>query len=104
MPRIALDAFRGGIERTYTCQVAELWSPSQAQQYGISGAENSFGLLRWNLSPKPSFIALRNLLRVVDGDSPPVGSPRGMRIRLDGPGPDVRSLLLRSADGSYALA
>jgi hypothetical protein len=104
MPRIALEAFLGGIERTYIYQFIDLWSPSQAQQYGISGAENSFGLLRWDLTPKPSFIALRNLLRVVNGDSAPVASPRGMRIRLDGAGPDVRSLLLRSADGSYALA
>jgi hypothetical protein len=104
MPRIALEAFVGGIERTYIYQFADLWSPSQAQQYGVSKAENSFGLLRWDLSPKPSFIALRNLLRVVDGDSAPVASPDGMRLRLEGAGPDVQSLLLRSADGTYALA
>jgi hypothetical protein len=104
MPRIALEAFRGGIERTYIYQFADLWSPSQAQQYGVSKAENSFGLLRWDLTPKPSFIALRNLLRVVDSDSAPVASPGGMRLRIEGAGPDVRSLLLRSADGSYALA
>lgn len=104
MPRIALEAFRGGIERTYIYQFADLWSASQAQQYGVSKAENSFGLLRSDLTPKPSFIALRNLLRVVDGDSAPVASPGGMRLRLEGAGPDVRSLLLRSADGSYSLA
>ena len=104
MPRIALEAFAGGIERTYIYQFADLWSPSQAQQYGVSKAENSFGLLRWDLSPKPSFIALRNLLRVVDGDSAPVASPNGLRLRLEGAGPDVQSLLLRSADGTYALA
>jgi hypothetical protein len=104
MPRIALEAFTGGIERTYIYQFADLWSPAQAQQYGVSAAENSFGLLRWDLSPKPSFIALRNLLRVVDGDSAPVAAPAGMRLHLEGAGPDVRSLLLRSADGTYALA
>jgi hypothetical protein len=104
MPRIALEAFAGGIERTYIYQFADLWSPTQAQQYGVSKAENSFGLLRWDLSPKPSFIALRNLLRVVDGDSAPVAAPGGMRLHLEGAGPDVRSLLLRSADGTYALA
>jgi hypothetical protein len=104
MPRIALEAFLGGIQRSYIYQFADLWSPSQAQQYGVSKAENSFGLLRWDLSPKPSFIALRNLLRVVDGDSAPVASPGGMRLRLVGAGPDVHSLLLKSANGSYALA
>ncbi len=65
--------------------------------------ENTFGLLRTDLSPKPSFLALRNLLRAVDGDSAPVAAPGGAAARRDGAGADVRRLLLRSADGSYAL-
>jgi hypothetical protein len=32
-----------------------------------------------------------------------VASPSGLHLGLDGAGPDVRQLLLRSADGSYAL-
>jgi hypothetical protein len=103
MPRIALEAFRGGIERTYIYTLADLWSPSEAAARGFSASENSFGLLRWDLSPKPSFYALRNLLRAVDGDSAPVGTPGGLRFGLEGAGPDVRSMLLQSADGTYAL-
>lgn len=102
-PRIALEAFRFGIERTYYYTLADVWSPEEATRYGISAAENSFGLLRWDLSPKPSFYALRNLLRAVDGDSAPVAVPGGMRLTVEGAGPDVRQLLLQSADGSYAL-
>lgn len=104
MPRIVLEAFRFGVERTYIYQLADLWSDADAQRYGYPASQNSFGLLRWNLEPKPAFIALRNLLRVVDGDSAPVASAGGLRIGLEGAGPDVRKLLLRSADGSYALA
>ncbi|MEA2331506.1 MAG: hypothetical protein QOH58_1644 [Thermoleophilaceae bacterium] len=102
-PRIALEAFRFGVERTYLYTLADQWSDAQAAQFGISKSENSFGLLRWNLTPKPSFLALRNLLRTVDGGSAPVASPGGMRVGLEGAGPDVQQLLLRSADGSYAL-
>jgi hypothetical protein len=102
-PRIALESFRFGVERTYVYTLADLWSPEKARAVGYSAVENSFGLLRWDLSPKPSFIALRNLLRVVDGDSAAVASPGGLRLALEGAGADVRRLLLRSADGSYAL-
>lgn len=102
-PRIALEAFRFGIERSYYYTLADLWSPAEAAARGVAASENSFGLLRSDLSPKPSYLALRNLLRVVDADSAPVANGGGMRLALDGAGADVRRLLLRSADGSYAL-
>jgi hypothetical protein len=102
-PRIALEAFRFGIERSYIFQLLDPWSPAAAQARGIPASENSFGLLRWDLSPKPAFHALRNLLRAVDGDSAPLASPGTLRVGLEGAGSDVRSLLLRSADGSLAL-
>jgi hypothetical protein len=103
MPRIALEAYRGGISRTYIYQLADLWSPSEAARRGYPPSENSFGLLRWDLSRKPAFYSLRNLLTTVDGDSAPVATPGGLRFALEGAGPDVRSLLLRSANGSYSL-
>jgi len=102
-PRIALEAFRYGIERTYLYQLADIWSPAEAAGRSFPASENSFGLLRSDLTPKPSFLALRNLLQAVDGGSAPVGAPGGLRIGLEGAGGDVRRLLLRSADGSYAL-
>jgi hypothetical protein len=102
-PRLVLEAFLSGIERTYIYQLLDPWTPVQAQARGIPPWQNSFGLLRWNLSPKPSFFALRNLMRAVDSGSAPVVSPGGLRFGLAGAGPDVRNLVLRSADGSYAL-
>ena len=102
-PRLVLEAFLGGIKRTYIYQLLDPWTPAQAQTRGISPSENSFGLLRYDRSPKPSFYALRNLMSAVDSGSPPVASPGGLRFALEGAGPDVRRLLLRSADGSYAL-
>jgi hypothetical protein len=102
-PRSVLEAFRAGIERTFLFQLADAWSPAQQAQYGFSDQHNSFGLLRSDQSPKPGFTALRNLMRAVDSDSAPVESPGGLRYGLEGAGPDVRQLLLRSADGSFAL-
>jgi hypothetical protein len=100
-PRLSLEGFRGGIERTYFFQLADPWP--DATMPGVPLAENRFGLLRSDLSRKPAFYALRNLLAQTDGDSAPVASPGGLHLQLDGGGPDVRQLLLRSADGSYAL-
>ena len=59
-PRLVLEAFLGGIQRTYVYQLLDPYTPAQAQARGIPPSENSFGLLRWNHSPKPSFFALRN--------------------------------------------
>jgi hypothetical protein len=103
-PRIALEAYRFGIDRTYVYTLADLWSDAEAQSRGFSKLENSFGLLRADLTPKPSFVALRNLLGAVNAGSQAVASPGGLRYRLQDAGSDVRQLLLRSADGGYALA
>jgi hypothetical protein len=94
-PRLALEGFRYGFDRTYIYQFADTWSGP--------GFENAFGLLRADLSPKPAFLALRNLLRVVNGASAPVKRPGGLRLRLEGAPRDLRRLLLRSANGTYAL-
>jgi hypothetical protein len=101
-PRLVLEGFRGGVERTYFYQLVDPW-PDASRPAGVSLAENRFGLLRSDLSRKPAFISLRNLLDQTDGDSAPVASPGGLHLGLAGAGPDVRQLLLRSADGSYAL-
>jgi hypothetical protein len=104
IPRLTLEGFRLGVERTYVYQLADPWTPAQAQARGTTLMENSFGLLRSDLSRKPAFLALRNLMHAVDAGSAPVAAPGGLRYGVEGAGPDVRRLLLRSADGSFALA
>jgi hypothetical protein len=102
-PRLLLEGFRGGLVRTYLFQLIDPWSQAQMVQKGLPGRENAYGLLRTDLSRKPDFVSVRNLLRTTDAGSPPVASPGGLRYGLQGAGPDVRQLLLRSADGSFRL-
>ena len=102
IPRLALEGFRGGVVRTFIYELADAW-PQGGQPPNVPALENSFGLLRGDLTPKPSFLALRNLLRVVHAGSAPVAAPGGLRFGLEGAPPDLRQLLLRSADGSFAL-
>jgi hypothetical protein len=102
IPRLALEGFRGGVVRTFIYELADAW-PQGGQPPNVPALENSFGLLRGDLTPKPSFLALRNLLRVVHAGSAPVAAPGGLRFGLEGAPPDLRQLLLRSADGSFSL-
>jgi hypothetical protein len=102
-PRILLEAYRDGISRTFFYQFVDPFTEAQRVQKGLSKAEGTFGLLRNDLTPRPSYIALRNLMDAVDGDSARVASPGGLRLGIDGAPSDMRRLLLRSADGSYAL-
>ena len=102
-PRLLLEAYRDGIKRTFFYQFVDPFTEAQRIQKGLSKAEGTFGLLRNDLTPRPSYIALRNLMDAVDGDSAPVGSPGGIKLGFEGAPSDMRRLLLRSADGSYAL-
>jgi hypothetical protein len=103
-PRVPLEAFRFGIERTHFFQLADQFSDAEAVQFNYPKWQNRFGLLRDDLSPKPAFFALRNLMRAVRADSAPVPAPGSLRYALEGAGSDVRQLLLRSADGGFRLA
>jgi hypothetical protein len=102
-PRLLLEAFRGGLARLYLFQLLDPWTPEQLKQNGVPPSTNAFGLLRTDLSRKPAFITVRNLLRTTDANSAPVASPGGLRYGLEGASPDTRQLLLRSADGSFRL-
>ena len=102
-PRIALETFNAGIERAYIYQLADPFTDAEARARNFPLMENRFGLLRADMSRKPSYLALRNLLRAVQANSAPVRSPGGLRLALRGAGFDVRRLLLRAADGSFSL-
>jgi hypothetical protein len=101
-PRLVLEGFRGGVERTYFFQLADPWTDANKPP-SVPLTENRFGLLRADLSRKPAFLSVRNLLRAVDGDSAPVASPGGLHLGFESAPGDLRQLLLRSADGTYSL-
>ncbi|HEX7300580.1 MAG TPA: hypothetical protein VF257_16400 [Solirubrobacteraceae bacterium] len=95
MPRLALAYFASGIERTFIYELAD-----EKPDPGLGQPEQHFGLLRADLTPKPAFLALRNLLQTVR-TSDGAGEPRDVRVSA---APDVRTLLLQRRDGSSVLA
>ena len=95
--RTFLEHFRSGIRRTYAYELVDE-KPERAKR----DPEQHFGLLRHDMTRKPAFRALKNLLRLVGGD----GRPRLRPIRLDvaSRGAEVRRLVLQKADGTYLVA
>ena len=97
MPRLYLDYFRRGIARTFAYElVDERPDPAKRQ------IEASFGLLRSDLSEKPAFRALEQLIALFE-DPGPNFAPGRLDYAIRGEG-DVRHLLLQKRDGSFYIA
>jgi hypothetical protein len=96
--RTFLEHFDDGIARTYAYELVD-----EKPEPGRRDPEQHFGLLRSDLSPKPAFTALKNLLSLVGRDE---RAPRlrPLRISTSGARRDVRRLVLRRGDGTYLVA
>lgn len=105
LPRLYAEYFRLGIVRTCTYEfVDEFTNPADR--------EANFGLLHHDLSPKPAFGALKNLIALLgEPDVPPGFKPGDLNYRLEiGPAPGgydrtqaVHHLLLQKSDGTFYL-
>ncbi len=95
VPQIFLDYFAAGVERTYLYELLDE-NPEPAHL----DPEQHFGLLRADMSEKPAFGALRNLIAVVER-SPGAGAHPG--VTLSGATGAVHELLLDRRDGSRVL-
>ena len=90
--RLFLEQFSQSVPRTLLYELAD-----------EGGAPfSNYGLLRSDLTPKPAFEALRQLIRAVDGPAPPTA--HRLPYVLDGAGDDVRHLLLERGDRRFVLA
>jgi hypothetical protein len=97
MPRALLWAFAAGVRRTF---VYELLDEKPDPQ--LLDPEQHFGLLRQDLSPKPAFLALRNLIAAVRR-SPGTAGRSAVAPTISASEP-VERVVLERADGSFAVA
>jgi hypothetical protein len=96
VPRLYLDFFRAGIERTFLYELVDEWSDP-----GREKRDSNFGLLRNDFSPKPAYRSLKALMQLT-APSRRVGRLARLRIAVKGP-TDVRWQLLQTAPGRYAI-
>jgi hypothetical protein len=97
VPRMFMENFRRGIERTYSYELIDQWPDPEKDE-----PEKNFGLLRNDGSPKPSFVGLGNLLTIL-ADSGSASGKLSYSLNCDGCPAPLRQVLLRKSTGAYYL-
>lgn len=92
--------FNQGVERSYKYELLDL-----RRDDAMTDMECHFGLVRADGSVKPSFTAIRNLLRIVADDAKREYKCRPLAVKVEAPeGVTVRTTLLQTSDGRWFLA
>jgi len=96
LPRTLLWAFREGVPRTFIYELVD-----EKPDPGRVDPEQHFGLVRQDLSRKPAFDAVRNLIAGVSASPAAASEPAGLpTIRA----PDgIERVVLRRGDGSHVV-
>lgn len=105
LPRLFLEYAQAGVKRSFAYELVD-----ERPDPGLADVEQHYGLFTTDWSYKPSAVAVRNLIKLLD--SREAGPRKPLRVTLadtadpDGPGPRgaVRHMLLQKANGSYWLA
>ena len=102
MPRLFLEYFRKGIVRTFCYELVDEFNDP-------NNPEANFGLLHNDLTPKPAYIALKNLINLLN-DPGPSFTPSSLDYTLAVNPPAsygrtqyIHHLLLQKRDGTFYL-
>ena len=87
-----------GVTRAYKYEFLDL-KPDP----GFTDMECHFGLVRTNGTPKPSFVALKNLIRLLS-DPGAAFTPGKLQYQLAGATNAIHHTLLQKRDGTFWLA
>ncbi|MGY2704703.1 hypothetical protein ACVW2K_004287 [Nocardioides sp. HB32] len=97
LPRLLLEHVARGEQRVYSYELIDSFDdPDQ------TNVEAHFGLLRHDLSPKPAYTAMRDLLGLL-ADPGPTFSPGALAVGAEGLPNDARYLLTQQRDGRFVL-
>jgi hypothetical protein len=98
IPRLFFQSFNAGIEKTYLYEFFDEGNdPAQMNQ------EFHFGLVRYDGSPKPAFVAMRNLISILRDSSRGAVSSGTLSYEIQGDSKNVAHTLLRKHNGAYYL-
>jgi hypothetical protein len=98
VPRLFAEYFNRGIDRTYIYELANQ-GPDATQR------EQNFGLLHFDLSPKPAYTALKNLIHLVEEPNAAPITPGLLDYTLTSTAnlSALRHTLLEKSDGRFYL-
>lgn len=95
-PRLVLEQLLHGVKRTYFYELIDESGTAQ-------GSEGYFGLAHADGSPKPAYLALKNMIALF-ADPGPAFHPRDLDFALNGAPGNIHHLLTAKRDGSYYLS
>ena len=101
LPRLFLEYFNHGIKRTYTYELIDS-KPNPAKD----NDQYNFGLLRYDGSPKPDFIALRNIIKLLSDYDNNIEQPikaGTLDYQIEGNTKDVHHTLLQKQNNNFYL-
>jgi hypothetical protein len=100
IPRAIGEFFNRGIDRTYLYELADQGPDTTAR-------EQNFGLVRFDMTEKPAYTALKNLITLVKEPAAPSFTPGSLdyTLTLNGAGDlnTVHHTLLQKSDGAFYL-
>jgi hypothetical protein len=98
LPRLLLEHVLRGDKRMYSYELID-----EFDDPGLTNPEANFGLLHRDLTPKPAYTAMKNLLGLL-ADPGPSFEPGSLAIEADGlPHGEARYVLTQKRDGQYVL-
>jgi putative cell wall-binding protein len=93
--RLYFEHFRTGITRSFSYNLVDKGTTNTF--------ENGFGLLKADLTPKPEFNAIKNMIDILE-DPGAKFTPGALDFSLTGANDATRSVLLQKRDGTFYLA
>ena len=97
MPRLFAEYFNRGVQRTYSYELAD-------QGPDLTQREQNFGLLRYDLTEKPAFTAIENLIDLVEEPDAPDGfTPSSLDYAINSTDVALHHTLLQKSDGTFYL-
>ncbi len=96
-PRVLLEHYLRGEKRVYTYELID-----EFDDPALTNPEAHFGLLRRDLSPKPAFTAMKNLLGLLS-DPGPAFTPKALPIQVTGFPSDGKYVITQKRNGQYVV-
>lgn len=97
-PRLLLEHFLRGTRRVFLYEIVD-----DHAEPGRNDHEAHFGLLRSDFSRKPAFVALANMMRLLDSGGASSFQTGALEYGVSGAPSDLRQVLVQRRDGSFVL-
>jgi hypothetical protein len=97
-PRYLLEWFNQGVVRTFIYELID-----QRDDPACRNSEMHMGILRSDGSPKPAFLAVKNLIALLADPGGADDQAGTLQFSLGGASPDVHHTLLQKRDGRFYL-